>query len=194
MPPSFHLTYQSEERVNCPPWNWYTLDDFLEGGFADAPDRAQAWFDADVSPEQALDYEKLGLTPAGAWDWGMVPQAVESYMDGGFDRDEAWAWADHMIFGHEAMFWRHGGFTPTDADRLRRAWEPEDPALAVLWALTGLSAEDALDHALHGANPADFLSPPEQDGAPLGHSPGAEKPDDHDEHDPSAICLDWRCY
>jgi hypothetical protein len=89
----------------------------------------------------------------------MVPEAIQSFLHGGFDKDEAWAWATEEIFGYEAMFWRHAGYAPTEAAAIRRATEPT--AQAVLWALTGLASADALGHATLGANPADFLRPPE---------------------------------
>jgi len=159
---SFDLTYQTEERSNCEPWNWYTLDDFLENGYHDNPAAAQAWLDADVSPQQARLYEEMGMSQQDAWDWGMVPEAVQSFLHGGFTRDEAWDWAEHDIFGYEAMFWRHGGFTPREADALRNlGTSAGQPAL---WAVTGLSPADALDHAMHGASAADFLAPPELEG------------------------------
>lgn len=159
MPLTFDLHYQSEERANCETWNWYTLDDFLNDGFDGRPDVAQAWFDADVSPEQARLFEKLGMGPQDAWDWCMVPEAVQSFIDGGFSKDEAWDWANVDIFGYEAMFWRHGGFTPWEAHVLRDLGKPV--AQTVLWAVTGLSPAEAFDHARGGANPADFLAPPE---------------------------------
>lgn len=160
MPPIFHLSYQSMERLNCEPWQWYTLDNFTDDGFD--PSDAQEWLDADVSPDQAKHFKRLGMTPTDAWTWQMVPEAVQSFVDGGFTPDEAWDWADYEILGHEAMFWRYTDYTPEQASALRSVTEPVTQC--VLWALTGLSAVDALDHATHGANPIDFLLEPELEG------------------------------
>jgi hypothetical protein len=170
-PHSFDLRYQSEQRANCEPWNWYTLHDFLDHGLFNDPERAQKWLDADMTPVQASHYEAMGMTPTDAWAWGMVPDAVRSFRDAGFELGEAWSWANHLIFGYEAMFWRYGGYTPEEANALRTSSEPFDPALTVLWALTNLSAVEALEHALGGANPADFLRPPMLEGRPLPDPP-----------------------
>ncbi|CAN7265819.1 hypothetical protein [Knoellia sp. LjRoot47] len=176
-PPPFNLLSQSETRANCQPWNWYTLEDFIEHGFDEDPAAAQDWFDADVSPEQARLYITMGMTPQDAWGWCMVPEAVQSFLHAGFERGEAWEWASEDIFGYEAMFWRESGFTPEQARVLRTATKPV--AQSVLWTLTGLSFRDALEHAEKGANPAEFLTPPELEGAaPVLPSEG----DDHDDH------------
>lgn len=159
MPPTFDLRYQSEQRANCEPYNWYVLDDYRVNGFGGRAAAAQAWMDADIYPEQAVLFEKMGMGPEDAWNWGLVPEAVRSFIDGGFTKEEAQEWATWGIFGHEAMFWRAAGYGDWDAQVLRRITEPV--AQAVLWAVTGMSAADALEHALAGANPADFLNPPE---------------------------------
>ncbi|MFW5469529.1 hypothetical protein ACOCJ4_05725 [Knoellia sp. CPCC 206435] len=161
MPPKFDLAYQSAERANCDPWQWYTLDDFVEAGFDRDLLEAQAWLDADVYPDQAMAYKALGMSPEDAWAWGMVPEAVRSFVDCGFQKDETWDWAYSGAFGYEAMFWRDAGYTPTQAAALRTVTKPI--AQAVLWAVTGLPFADALEHATHGANPADFLTLPETD-------------------------------
>lgn len=158
-PQPFDLHTYSEERANCEPWNWYRLNDFVKAGFE--PQAAQGWLDADVSPDDARHFTKLGMSPAQAWEWAMRPQLVQSYHECGFEIAEAWDWANVEIWGHEAMFWRHGGYTPQQAWALRRVTTPA--SVCVLWALTGLPADDALEHAEHGANPADFLHPPVAD-------------------------------
>jgi hypothetical protein len=155
-PETFDLYYYSEDRANCEPWNWYSLNDFLDEGFE--PTKAQEWLDADVSPDEARHYKRLGMTASQAWEWRMVPQVVQGFRDGGFGIDDAWAWASEGIFGHEAMFWRAAGYTPAEAAAIREVSRPL--AQAVVWALTDLGPADALDHATHGANPADFLRPP----------------------------------
>jgi hypothetical protein len=159
-PKRFDLLSYSEQRANCAPENWYSIEDFVEAGF----DRRQAqfWLAADVSPAEAMAYENLDLSPSQAWEWRMVPHVVQSFMEAGFDRDTAWQWADVEIFGHEAMFWRHAGYAPEEAAAVRAATRPVGQS--VLWALTGLHPEEAFDHATHGSNPADFLSPPILEG------------------------------
>jgi len=159
MPPTFDLRYQSLERANYEPCYWYTLDTYLENGFHSRRDDAQDWMDADIYPEQALLFEDMGMGPQEAWNWGMVPEAVKSFIDAGFTRHDAWEWATCEIFGYEAMFWRSAGYSPLDARVLRTITEPV--AQAVLWAVTGMSAADALEHARAGANPGGFLNPPQ---------------------------------
>lgn len=192
MPPTFDLHYQSEQRANCEPYNWYVLDDYLVNGFDGRAAAAQEWMDADIYPEQALLFEEMGMGPQDAWNWGMVPDAVRSFIDGGFTKEEAREWATCEIFGYEAMFWRAAGYSPWDAHLLRTTTEPV--AQAVLWAVTGLPAADALEHARAGANPADFLNPPEVEVSPQarwdawGGRLGWISDDPPEEHGPGVCC------
>lgn len=176
MPPMFDLKYQSEERANCEPWQWYSLDDFIKAGFDQST--AEAWLGADVSPAQAAEYVRLGMSPQDAWGWGMVPEAVRSFLEGGFDKEEAWEWANWAIFGYEAMFWRDGGYTPFQASVMRETTKPV--AQAVLWALTGLCPQDAWEHANSRANPAAFLTRPKLLESP---APGSPEDDQYDMYD-----------
>lgn len=156
MPPTHELHYYSEERANCGEHNWYTLQDYVDAGLG--PVEAHNWFDSDLNPHMALHFRRLGMSPAEAWKWGLIPRLVEGYRDLGFDESEAWSWAWVRIWPEQAALWRRAGYRPIEA--VMMISQSKDESSAILWTLTGLDPRDAHEHAEGGADPALFLSPP----------------------------------
>lgn len=90
------------------------------------PDEVKALLKADwtLTPEEAVAFTTLGISPAARVRW----------VDQGFTAEEAQAWTSLDVLPNEARVWRSQGRTPADA---RTLGGPLPPDTALAWTSTG---------------------------------------------------------
>jgi hypothetical protein len=105
---------------------------------------AAVWRDAGFEPEEAHIWAETDLEPKEAARWRAVLTPPDSSYWQEPQRDNRTAWHIWREVCGAATWWRHKGFSPTEAERwLKAGFEPQDARLAADYRDEGLGPHEA---------------------------------------------------
>lgn len=102
------------------------------------------------------------MTVVEAKVWAVHPQLAFGYRTAGLAPGEARAWADFQVWPEVAAIWVAAGFdlaVVALGEACRTVpYRMDDPEIALLWGLTNVHPQEAIEHASAGLSPVAFLA------------------------------------